>query len=155
MFEKDDLCEKVDKKQCLKSLNSVNSEIDNEIAIYEDKGNVLEALICKYSAKTNTAEPLAIASITYAVILTTVTLLLDVLSSNDAVSRNILLGIFIIASLVLIGYYIYMKEKVYSSTFVLECLKFKYNELKGKETQTEDQGKTVNAQTYYVQVTKQ
>ena len=36
MFEKDDLCEKVDKKQCLKSLNSVNSEIDNEIAIYED-----------------------------------------------------------------------------------------------------------------------
>ena len=48
MFEKDDLCEKVDKKQCLKSLNSVNSEIDNEIAIYEDKGNALEALICKY-----------------------------------------------------------------------------------------------------------
>lgn len=155
MFEKDDLCEKVDKKQCLKSLNSVNSEIDNEISVYEDKVNALEALICKYSAKTNTAEPLAIASIMYAVILTAVTLLVDAIPIDDTVSRCILLGTFIFVSFFLEGYYVCSKKRAYNNAFVLECLKFKYNELKGKETQTENQGKAVNAQTYYVQVTKQ
>jgi hypothetical protein len=155
MFEKDDLCEKVDKKQCLKSLNSVNSEIDNEISVYEDKVNALEALICKYSAKTNTAEPLAIASIMYAVILTAVTLLVDAIPIDDTVSRCILLGTFIFVSFFLGGYYVCSKKRAYNNAFVLECLKFKYNELKGKETQTENQGKAVNAQTYYVQVTKQ
>ena len=155
MVEKDDLSKKVDEKQCLKSLNSVNSEINNEISVYKDKVNALEALICKYSAKTNTAEPLAIASIMYAVILTVVTLVVDGIPIDDTVSRCILLGTFIFASLFLGGYYICSKKRVYSNTFVLECLKFKYNELKGKETQTENQGKTANAHTYYVQVTKQ
>lgn len=91
----------------------------------------------------------------YAVILTTVTLLVDGIPIDDTVSRCILLGTFIFVSLFLGGYYICSKKRAYSNTFVLECLKFKYNELKGKETQNENQGKTANAQTYYVQVTKQ